>query len=820
MMMDSLRRDLGFAARSLMRAPGFTAITVVTLGLGIGSNAAMFGVVKGVLLEPLPYAEPDRVVTVWSSWRDAQQVWVSEAEYRTYLSRARSFEDLAIWNEVDVTFTDPSNPERVLAVGATPNLVDVLGVRMAQGRFFTEEEALRSDSASADAIVISHEAWLRRWNGDPSVVGILTEMNGRTREIVGVLPADFRLPTQYGTPEVADIYFPRWVPRTELTDFPEAGGSHYSYVVGRLRPGATVEEARRELEQAIARVDTELDAYPPDFGFRPLVVRAADDVFAGVRPALMALLATVGLVLLVACANVANLMLARGEDRTDELAVRAALGAGRRRLVGQLTIESLLLAAIGGGLGLALAFAGVDVVHTLAGSRLPRSGDVAVDGGVLAFTAVVALGTAVIFGILPALRSTRRQMSAGLARRATPGARQSRWQGVLVSAQAAMALILAVGAGLMARTFHGLTSIDPGFDGVDVVTVAISLPRTTYDAGGAITFWRDVLRQVEELPGVRSAGAIRSLPLGGDLGDWGLDIEGYDETVQPSLSAGWQIAAPGYFTALGIPLLQGRALDWSDDAEAPLAVIVNQTFASRYWPGESPVGKRIRVGGPEHGPWGSVVGVAGDVQYEELTEPVEPVFYVPVGQWNLATRGVPTGLRLVARASGPPRELVEPIRSVVGRLDPSLAVSEVQTGRELMDVAVTQPRLMMLLMSLFGGIALTLALVGVYGVVSYTVGTRTREIGVRIALGAMHDQIVGLMLRRGAVMVGIGLAVGTAAALVLSRYLESLLYGVEPTDPLTFAAVLVGFATVSAAATYLPSRRAARIDPIQVLKSE
>lgn len=461
----------------------------------------------------------------------------------------------------------------------------------------------------------------------------------------------------------------------------------------------------------------------------------------------------------------------------------------------------------------------IDVRH-IAGSRLPRVDDVAIDGALLAFTAVVALGTAVLFGVWPALRSTRSQLSSGLQRRATRGARPSGWQGVLVSAQAAMALVLVVGAGLMARTFQGLTSIDPGFGGADVVTVAISLPRTTYDADGAVTFWRDVLRQVEEIPGVRSTGAIRSLPLGGDLGDWGLDIEGYDETVQPSLSAGWQIAAPGYFTTLGIPLLQGRAFEWSDDGGAPLAVIVNQTFATRYWSGENPVGKRIRVGGTEDGPWGSVVGVAGDVRHEGLTEPVQPVFYVPVGQWNLATRGVPTGLRILARASGPPGDFVEPIRAVVGRLDPSLAISEVRTGRELMDAAVTQPRLMMLLMSVFGGIALTLALVGVYGVVSYAVGTRTREIGVRIALGAMQDQVVGLMLRRGAVMVGVGLAVGTAAALALSRYLESLLYGIEPTDPLTFVAVLVGFAAVATAATWIPSRRAAQVDPVRVLKSE
>jgi putative ABC transport system permease protein len=813
--MDGLKRDLGFAVRSLARSPGFALIAVLTLSVGIGSNAAVFGVVNSVLLEPLPYGEPDEVITIWSSWDGFPKSWVSRAEYRAYVNRMRSVEDLAFWNETDVSFTDPANPERVAAVGVTANLVDVLGIEMTAGRFFTEAEAIRTDSLPAEVIVISHEAWVRRWSSNPAVVGTSADMNGRMREIIGVMPPGFRMPTQFATTDVADVYFPLYVTRDPNTDFPEGGGSHGWYVAGRLSPGATVEGARAEIEDVIRQVHTEFDAYPAELRFRPLLFSAAEDVFGSIRPALVALFAAVGFVLLIACANVANLMLARSDDRADELAVRAALGAGRKRLVAQLLVESTVLAVVGGIGGVLLAVGGVELFKALNPGNLPRIDAVTLDGTVLGFAAVVTIGTSVLFGALPALRVTGHGLVDRMGRRSERGIGRSGWQGSLVAVELALAVVLVVGAGLMARTFGELTAIEPGFDGENTITLAVSLPTTRYpDGDAAVRFYREALLQVEEIPGVRSVGAIRSLPLAAQIGDWGLDVEGYDESVNPRASGDWQIVAPGYFETIGIPMVDGRSIDWSDDSESLPVAVVNEAFVRSYWPDQEPLGRTFVMSGTTV----TVVGVAGDVRHNGLVAEIKEKFYIPVAQWSAVTRGIPTSMRIVARAEGDPNLLVAPIRSVVRGLDPSLALAEVRTVDDVLQAAVAQPRFMVVLMGAFSAIALVLAMVGVYGVISYGVGRRTQEIGVRMALGAMQDQVVGLMVRKGAAMIVVGLTVGLGLAFLMSRYLESLLYGVSATDPTTFGLVTVGFGAVAWLATWIPSRRAARIDPIRALK--
>ena len=816
-MVEAFRQDLGFAVRSFLRSPGFTAVAVLTLAVGIGSTAAMFGVVNSVLLEPLPYDEPDEVVTIWSSWVGFPKTWVSEHEYRTYLTQTRAFEDLATWNETSVAFTDPASPERVDAVNATNNLVDVLGVDMQLGRFFSEDEALRSDSLPAEVIVISHEAWVRRWNSDPGVIGQLAEVNGRNREVVGVLPPGFRLPTQFATVEVADVYFPRYVPRESVTDYRPNGGSHGDYVVGRLASGYTVDAAAREVEAALDRVNADFDAYPPERQFRALVFSAQDDVFGSIRPALVALLATVGFVLLIACANVASLLLARSDDRADELAVRAALGAGRGRLIAQMLVESVVLAAMGGVIGVMMAVGAVELFQGLNPGNLPRIDEVALDTTVLLFAAFVTLGTAVLFGVLPALRVTAGGLKSRMGRRAERGVGRSGWQGTLVAAEMALAVVLVVGAGLMVRTFGALTAIDPGFDGAETLTFAVSLPTTRYpDPEASTLFFNEALRQIEALPGVRSVGAIRQLPLASQIGDWGVDPEGYDESVNPNAAGDWQIASPGYFGTLGIPLLQGRDFESTDDGAGTPVGIVNEAFVRAYWPTVEPLGRTFVMTGTTV----TVVGVARDVRHNGLVDEIKPKFYIPVAQWGAVTGGNPTSLRLVVRTEGDPLALAQPVRSVIRGLDPSLAVAEVRTVQDVLGGAIAQPRFMVVLMAAFSAIALLLAMIGIYGVIAYGVAKRTQEIGIRMALGAVQDQVVGLMVRRGASMILIGLVAGLGLSLLLSRFLQSLLYGVTATDPATFAMVALGFAAVAGVATWLPSRRAARIDPIRALKAE
>ena len=815
--MDGVRQDMVFAVRGLLRAPTFAVVAVVTLAVGIGSNAAIFGVVRSVLLQPLPYGDADRVVTIWSTWTGFPKSWVSLAEYRAYLTQSRSFEDLAIWSETDVTFTDPANPERVGGVAASENLTRVLGVEMTAGRFFTSAEALRADSLPTEVMVISDAAWARRWNRDPSIVGRTLEMNGRQREVIGVLPPGFRLPTQFGLTEPADVYFPMYVSRTMVTDFPEGGGSHGWHVAGRLRDGVTVEAAREDVRGVIDRVHAEFGAYPPDRAFDPLLLGAAEDVLGSIRPALMALLATVGFVLLIVCANVANLLLARSEDRASELAVRTALGAGRRRLVGQLLIESVLLAAVGGVLGVVLAYLGIDAFKALNPGNLPRVDEVRVDGVVLAFSLLVTLGTALAFGILPALRSTGTGLKHRMGTRGARGVGRSGWQGTLVAVETAAAVVLVVGAGLTVRTFGALTAIDPGFQSEQRLTLAVSLPTTRYpDAEAATGFWNEALRRIDELPGVTSVAAIRSLPLGSQIGDWGLDVEGYDESVNPRAAGDWQIASPGYFETMGIAIVAGRDIEPSDDASARLVAVVNESFVRRYMSGAEPLGRSFSMSGTAV----TIVGVARDVTHNGLTAEIKPKFYIPIAQWGPVTDGIPTSLRLVVGTVAAPEALVASVRDVVGALDPSLAVAEIRTVDEVVLSAVAQPRFVMVLMSAFSFVALLLALGGVYGVVSYGVGKRRREIGVRIALGAVEDDVVGLVVRQGLAMVLTGLAAGLVLALLLSRYLESLLYEVSTTDPLTFASVVVGFGAVALLATWVPSRRAARVDPLTALRAE
>ncbi len=818
---DGMLRDLKFAVRTLLRAPGFTVMAVLTLAIGIGSTAAIFGVVNSVLLKPLPYGDSDEVVTVWSSWIGFPKTWVSVAEYRAWLNNAPSFDDLSLYFGTSANFSSPENPERVNAVGATENLMEVLQTPMAQGRFFTTEEALRADTLPSDVIVISHQAWARRYGSDPGLVGRSVEVNGRGRVVVGVLPADFRLPVDFGTADVADIYFPVWIDRSDVVSFPEAGGSHGSFVVGRLRPGSTVESAKRDLDNIVARLQAEQGAYPPERNFEPLVFSAKDDILGTIRPAILALLGTVVFVLLIACANVANLLLTRSQGRHGEIAVRAALGAGRWRIVRQMLTESMVLATIGGGLGIALAFVSVEIFKGLNPGNLPRIDEVSIDGAVLGFSALVTVATAILFGSLPALRSGSSNLHANLGRRGGTGLGKSGWQGTLVALEMALAVVLVMGAGLMVKTFEELSSIDVGFQGENLLTMAVSLPGTTYPtAQDAVNFHREAMRKMEEIPGVQMATAVRILPLDSQIGDWGLAVEGYVPAQNEGVNGDWQFAAPGYFEAMGIPMNQGRPFEWTDDENAALVGVVNEAFVRRYWPNENPIGKRFRMRVAGQVPWVNVVGVVGDVTHNGLTAEIKRKFYIPLAQWESASGGRPTSVRFVVKTAGDALALTAPVRNVIRQMDPSLAIAQVRTVDEIKSAAVAQPRFTVVLMGTFSLVAILLALVGIYGVISYGVSLRTQEIGIRMALGAEPEQVVSLMVKRGITMVLAGLGIGVVAALGLTRFIESLLYNVDAQDPVIFGSVGVGFAVVGWLATYIPARRAAGVNPIQALRSD
>jgi putative ABC transport system permease protein len=820
---DGMVQDFKFAVRTLAKAPGFTTMAVLTLAIGIGANAAIFGVVNSVLLRPLPYGDAGQVATIWSSWIGFPKSWVSEAEYRAYLTQNRAFEDLSLWYTTSANFSSVDDPERVDAAETTENLTAVLDIQMAAGRYFTTGEAIQTDSLLSGVVVISHEAWERRYAKDPGVLGRLVEVNGRNREVIGILPEGFKLPTDYGSIGSTDIYFPRYLPRTPVANYPVGGGSHGGFVVGRLRPGMTAADGQRDLDNIINRLEAELGVYPAVRSFRGFVFDATDDILGSLRPALLALLGTVVFVLLIACANVANLQLTRGQTRQGEMAVRAAVGAGRGRIVRQLLTESLVLALVGGALGIGLAFGGVGVFKALNPGNLPRISEVSLDGTVLVFSAFLTLLTVVLFGALPALRTVRSDLQSNLGRRGDGGVGKVGWQGTLVALEMALAVVLVVGAGLMVRTFGELSRIDTGFEGDNLLTLAVSLPTTSYpDAGSALAFHNEAMRQMEEVPGVQIATAARILPLASQIGDWTLRIENYVPPENLPLNGDWQFAAPGYFGAMGIPLLRGRPIEGSDHETAMLVAVVNEAFVRHFWPnGENPIGERFRMGGDQSTrPFVTIVGVVGDVTHNGLTAEIKRKFYIPLAQWSLASGNRPTSLRYVVKVAGNVAALTSPIRDVIRRMDPSLAVAEVQTVEDIVSGAVAQPRFTVVLMAAFSGIALLLALVGIYGVISYGVSQRTQEIGVRMALGAQREQVVNLMLRKGITMVGVGLGLGVVTALIMTRFLNALLYNVSAQDPGTFAAVGLGFAGVAWLATYIPSRRAAGVDPIRALKSD
>ena len=765
---------------------------------------------------------PSRAVAIWSRWRDFPKTWVSYDEFEPYQA-ARSFDAVALVTDGTAT-VGSDEPERVVSASVTGDAFRILGVEPALGRAFLPEE-LRPGGPRV--VLLGHELWERRFAGDPSVVGRKVEIDGAPQTVVGVLPAGFRMLRDFKAERPTELWRPLAIdPASDGAiagpGMSPNGGNHNYEALARLAPGVTAEQANAEL-RALTRDWTAQGAYAEDWEFQASAVPVRDEVTGQLRPALLVLLGAVGLVLLIACVNVASLLLVRGEGRRREVGVRAALGAGRRRLLWQSLSESLVIAALGGAVGLYLASAGVALARRAAPVTLPRVAEASLDGGVLLFTLGISVVTALLFGLLPALRAAGLDPAETLrdgGRGGTGGAERLRVRQALVVAEIALAVVLAIGAGLMVRTVGGLLGIDPGFRAGNVLTLRLSVPSALYpEPEDVARYYAQVLERVRALPGVESAAAARLLPLSSAIGDWGLMVEGYVPAPGRYANGDWQVVTPGYLETMGIRLVEGRVLRASDDAAAPPVLVVNETLARAYFPPGRALGGRVRLAGPSS-PWATVVGVVEDVRHNGLTEAPKEQFYAPHAQWPVSTGFAPRSMSVVVRGRSEPRALVGPVVAGVRAVDPRIPPAEIRPMEEIEAGSIAQPRFTMLLLVLFGALALVLALVGIYGVVSYSVAARARETGIRLALGASPREVVWRALRQGVAQALAGVALGGAAAALATRAMAGLLYEVRPADPATFAVVLLGATSVAVLASLLPARRAAAVDPIVALRAE
>jgi len=810
MALDGLRRDLKVGVRGLLRRPGFAVAAILTLGLGIGANTAVFSVIKHVLLAPLPYRQPDRAVMVWSKWRGFDKTWVSDAEALDYRSRVRAFSDAGAWSVAQVNLTGDGDPIRIGAAFVTPNLFDVLGTTPLAGRTFTEAEATNTPGV----VILSHGLWQRRFGGE-AVIGRSIQLNGITRQIVGVMPPGFQLPTDY----VIDAEEPTqlWLP---LRLDPQNRGNHGYHAAARLRDGVTVEQANAEL-QSLTQALTNEGQYPKAMEFSAFAVTTTDEAFAAVRPALGLVFGAVGFLLLIACANVANLLLVRADSRVREMALRCALGADRWRLVRQLLTEGAVLAVSATLVGIAIAWVGLRALVAAQATALPRINDVSLDVRVIAFATLLAAITLIVFALAPALRAARVSLVDAFkegSAQTSIGRQRQRLRGAFVIAELALAVMLLAGAGLMLRSLWNLRHIDLGFNPDRVLTMRLALPAAQYDTPEKVNlFYRDLVTRVRALPGVERAGLLRLLPLATPIGDWGMTIEGYTPPPGVSTPGDWQVATAGGPEALGERLITGRWLTDQDTDGAIDVALINETMAQKYWGGQEAIGKRFRMGGADR-PWITIVGIVGNVRHNGVTTEIKSKFYRAHGQFHRSSGNPARNMTLVVKTAGTPLLMIPAVRREVRALDGNLPIAAIRSMQAVVDTSIATPRLTGWLLGVFAALALALAAVGVYGVLSYVVTHRRQEIGVRIAMGAGPGRVLGLILRGGMLLAGTGIALGLALAAITTRLIAALLHGVEPLDPVTFAVAPAILLLVALGASLIPAWRATRVDPAQTMK--
>ena len=815
--------DLRLAARQLRRTPGFTLAAVLTLALGIGGNAAIFSVVNGVLLRPLAYPDADRIMTIAHRTRGGdlpERLPSSSAAHVVYDEGSRSFAALALYTTWQGSLNGPeASPDWVEVVTATRSLFDVLRVPPALGRVFSAEE---DRPGGPRAAILSHALWRQRFGGDSTIIGRSITLDGIGREVVGVMPAGF------GFPKVeSQVWVPMRVDRTDLSGFHLDG-------IGRLRPGVTPEQASTELALLLPRaarlVDFLSEKTLRDAGVRPDVHPYIDDVVAGIRPTLWTLWAMIGLVLLIACVNVACLLLVRAETRRRELALRIALGAERGHLLAQSLAESGMLLALGTTAGILVAWMTVGALPKLAPGSLPRIGDVRVDAVVIVATTLIAVIVAVVFGVAPVVRHRAvgpSTMLRGAGRSATNDRRSGRIRQSLVVAQVAMATVLLVASGLILRSFQKLRAVDPGFRAEGAMSFRLALPRSRYPTPAAVAqFHYTLLDRIRGLPGVTAAGATGRLPLAGVQGEIDpLRLEGraFPPNTLPPL-AEMRVATPGYFEAMGIPLRNGRLLERSDTERPTDAVVVSESVVRKLMESRDPIGARVAhglAGVRGEQPWSTVVGVVGDIHGKALDEPpVGAVYYAMVNRPGVDKEWLARSMAYVVRTSAPPAALIAAVRREVAQLDPTLPLAETRTLSSVLEAARRAMRFSTIGFGVAALVGLFMGAIGLYGVLSYVTTQRTREIGIRLALGATPASVRAAVLRRGVVVSAVGLAIGLVVAIALRALATPLLYGVTPTDGVTLAAVCVVLLTVGVVATWLPARRAARLDPVRALRSE
>ncbi len=805
--LETLIKDVRYGIRKLIKAPAFTVVAVIALALGIGANAAIFSVVNAVLLSPLPFKESERLLIIRETkLPQFPEFSVSPGNFLDWQKQNTVFEQLVAVNGSAVNLIGSGEPERVRGQNVTQGFLTMLGVQPQLGRDFLPEEDQPDHN---NVVLLSYGLWQRRFGGNPNIVNQNINLSGQSCTVVGVMPPNFHF---------MDNDAELWRPIGFTAQQSQSHGGHYLSAVGRLKPGITVDQARAEMTTIAGRLAAQ---YPDaNTGWSVKVMPLLDYSVRSIKPALMVLLVAVAFVLLIACANVANLLLARAAGRQKEIAIRTALGAGRWRVVRQLLTESLLLSLIGGALGLMLAKLGMGLLLTLAPGTLPRMTNVSLDGRVLLFTVAITFLTGLIFGLVPALQASKPNLNETMkdaGRGSTEGGRRQLIRSALVVAEVAAALILLVGAGLMMKSFWRLQQVDPGFNPENTLTAAVSLPRVKYpEENQQVSFYKQLVENVATLPGVQSVGATQVVPLSGNDYLLAFEIQGRPP-VQPgnTPSTNFYSVSADYFSAMGIPLRRGRLFTKRDTKDSPHVALINETMAKRTFPGEDPIGKRITFDTGEKNPdWFEVVGIVGDVKQYSLDQPTTLQTYEPYTQQTFPS------MTLVVRTKDDPTNLSAAIRSEVLKLDKDQPVSSIKTLQQFFSNSISQQQFSMLLLGVFAVVALVLATVGIYGVLSYAVTQRRHEIGIRMALGARAPDVLRLVLINGMSLALIGVILGLGGAFGLTRLMETLLFEVKATDIITYATVALGLLVVALAACYIPARRATKVDPLVALRYE